>query len=152
MKPEHRVTLFPPSADLLSAENRTPSLDETEAWLHVHLAKWSLVNRIQHDHALMTIRMNTEQICIDFRFPLSHFHVSTEDKHPSLILFFDGFAVKQRPAKAASEANTVYDDHVTLPMATDVSETDMLRLGNAFQTLSQHFAHASLGNTELFGT
>lgn len=152
MKPEHRVTLFPPSADILSADVRVPSLDETEAWLHVHLAKWSLVNRIQHDHALMTIRTNTEQICIDFRFPLSHFHVSSEGEHPSLILFFEGFAVKQRPAKATSEANTVYDDHVTLEMATDVSDMDMHRLGNAFQTLSLHFAHASLGNRELFGT
>lgn len=152
MKPEHRITLFPPSADVLAAQFRTPTRDETEAWLHIHLAKWSLINRVQYEDARMTIRTNTDQICIDFRFPMTQFHVSMDEERPQLVLFFEGFAVKQRPAKAASEANTLFDDHLVIRMATDVSEQDMKRLGRAFQTLSNHWATTSLGNTALFGT
>ena len=152
MKPEHRLTLFPPTADVLTAQFHTPTRDETESWLRVHLAKWSLVNRVQYDDALMAIHTNTAQISIDFRFPMAHFHVSTEDDLPKLILFFEGFAVKERPPRAASETTTLFDDHLVIPMATPVPDTDMKRLGHAFQSWSNHWANASLGNTALFGT
>ncbi len=152
MRSEHRITLFPPSADIVAAQFRAPTREETEAWLHVHLAKWSLVNRVQYDRENMIIRTSADQICIDFRFPLKRFQVSSNGKTPQLYLFFEGFAVKHRPANAASEANTVFDDHLVIDMATDVSDANMSRLGQAFQSLSGHWAHASLGNTELFGT
>ena len=152
MKPEHRVTLFPPSTDILAGTFRAPTVAETEAWLRVHLAKWSLVNRVQYENETMSIRTSSDDISIDFRFPLKQFHISREGDMPSLILFFEGFAVKQRPAKSASETNTLFDDSLVVQMATDVSDTDLNRLGHAFQAFSNEWAHASLGNTQLFGT
>ena len=152
MKPEHRVTLFPPSTDVITGTIRIPALSETEAWLRVHLAKWSLVNRVQYENEIMSIRTSSDHISIDFRFPLKQFHISHDGDKPSLILFSEGFAVKQRPAKSASEASTLFDDSLTIQMATDVSDADLNRLGHAFQALSNEWAHASLGNTRLFGT
>lgn len=152
MKPEHRLTLFPPSADVLTGQFRAPTRAETEAWIHVHLAKWSLINRVQYSGSIMTIQTSTDQMSIDFNVPLAQSQISYDGDQPRLFLVFDGYAVKQRPAKAASESNTLYDDHLVLDMATKVSAADMNRLANGFQTLANHWATASGGANALFGT